>query len=368
MKSKRIEALKRVVSALLAISTVSLFTSLAIDQASAVASTHPISGASCKPLGASSIFQSKRYTCVRSGNKLVWNKGVAVKKATTSTTTTSTTTTSTTTTTTTKSGYAVASGCSSSYVFPVLTNVSGAGSQYAKPSVDASCSNSTLTVTSNGMISYTFTPITPNPLDVQSWQWKVPTDPKVATSTTTLVNVMGAIGFTVTGLPIYGPEEGAQPTNEAYGDPVANKILDSCGGHTGPAGEYHYHEIIATSACDLSSTIIGYAFDGFPIYSNPGGTYTSGYQETGNPTTNSWSAYTYKGGGTDTLDRCNGTTVNGQYRYYVTSTFPYILGCYTGTPETQSGNGGMQKQPSLVFSSGHSLQSGSRYVRIAECG
>ena len=126
-------------------------------------------------------------------------------------------------------------------------------------------------------------------------------------------------------------------------------------GHTGPAGEYHYHEIIATRACHLSSNIIGYAFDGFPIYSNPGNVYKSGYEETGTPTTNSWDAYTHVGGSTDTIDRCNGITVDGQYRYYVTSTFPYILGCYAGTPEAQAGGAGPVARSSESFSGPNAL-------------
>jgi hypothetical protein len=92
------------------------------------------------------------------------------------------------------------------------------------------------------------------------------------------------------------------------------------------------------NSCYLDETIIGYANDGFPIYSNPGYTYTSGYKMTGNPKSYSWNAYTYQAGGANTLDECNGRTdESGNYRYYVTETFPYIIGCYKGTPTTQVG-------------------------------
>ena len=30
------------------------------------------------------------------------------------------------------------------------------------------------------------------------------------------------------------------------------------------------------------------------------------------------------------LDECNGMVVNGSYRYYVTETYPWILGCFKG--------------------------------------
>ena len=33
------------------------------------------------------------------------------------------------------------------------------------------------------------------------------------------------------------------------------------------------------------------------------------------------------------LDACNGMTVDGAYGYVVTEGFPYILGCFTGTPD-----------------------------------
>jgi hypothetical protein len=37
-------------------------------------------GAKCKTLGAKSISSGKSFTCIKSGKKLVWNKGTAVKK------------------------------------------------------------------------------------------------------------------------------------------------------------------------------------------------------------------------------------------------------------------------------------------------
>ena len=37
-------------------------------------------GASCKKAGQTSTFAGKKFTCVKSGKKLVWNKGAAVAK------------------------------------------------------------------------------------------------------------------------------------------------------------------------------------------------------------------------------------------------------------------------------------------------
>ena len=39
-------------------------------------------GASCKKAGQTSNFAGKKFTCVKSGKKLVWNKGVSIAKPT----------------------------------------------------------------------------------------------------------------------------------------------------------------------------------------------------------------------------------------------------------------------------------------------
>ena len=39
-------------------------------------------GSTCKVLNQKVVYQSKSYTCTKSGKKLVWNKGVVVKKPT----------------------------------------------------------------------------------------------------------------------------------------------------------------------------------------------------------------------------------------------------------------------------------------------
>ena len=54
-------------------------------------------GSTCKVLQQKVTYQNKRYTCIKSGKKLVWNKGVAVVKPTpTPTPTTSATPTTST--------------------------------------------------------------------------------------------------------------------------------------------------------------------------------------------------------------------------------------------------------------------------------
>ena len=253
----------------------------------------------------------------------------------------STTTTSTTTTvessSSSESSASVTCGADNA-VFPDLSQYPGAGASFDAPKVTVTCGSDTMTVVSNGIPSYTYVQKTPAGLKSQSFSWAVSTEPKIASATTSIETKMSAVAFTVTGLPIYGPMEGPTPAVEAYGDPVYNNLLDTCGGHTGYNADYHYHYIFAIDDCSLNETIIGYALDGFPIYSNPSYKWKSGYEKTGNPKSYSWDAYTYTGTETNSLDACNGQKQSdGSYRYYVTESFPYVIGCYAGTAKKQSG-------------------------------
>ena len=64
--------------------------------------------------------------------------------------------------------------------------------------------------------------------------------------------------------------------------------------------------------------MVGVAFDGFPIYGpvdKSGKTLTSA-----------------------DLDECHGRLdSDGNYQYHTTADFPYILGCYKGTPSKSAG-------------------------------
>jgi hypothetical protein len=48
----------------------------------AFSATKIIPGSTCKVLNQKVVYQNKTYTCIKSGKKLVWNKGVVVKKPT----------------------------------------------------------------------------------------------------------------------------------------------------------------------------------------------------------------------------------------------------------------------------------------------
>lgn len=241
---------------------------------------------------------------------------------------------------------AAVSGCPDRYRFPDLSTAPSAGEGYAAPKVRAACVNGQLTVSSNGMIGYAFVAMTPNGLREQDYTWRIALAPKIAAKPTSIVNQLGTIAFTVSGIPIFGPTEGPVPPREAFGDPVHNGILDTCKGHTGFNADYHYHAIVAEARCNLGETVVGWALDGFPIYSNPGWKWKSGYVRTGDPTSNSWAAYAYAGTVRNSLDACNGRRMpNGSYRYYVTESFPYVIGCYVGTPARQQGRAAAPMPP-----------------------
>ena len=119
-----------------------------------------------------------------------------------------------------------------------VENYDGAGDSYPKPHLDVYCDDEFVYVNSNGIPHYTFVQTTPNALSEQDYLWEIPLNPKSA-SQTSEIPLLGLVGFSVNGLPIYGPNEGAHP--DPYGDPVYNDILDSCLGHTAQRGDYHYH-------------------------------------------------------------------------------------------------------------------------------
>jgi hypothetical protein len=230
-----------------------------------------------------------------------------------------------------------------------LSKSVGAGPNYAKPSQKVTCSTNEVVVTSNNMISFPFVKMTPHSLAPQNLTIKFPRAPKVAATPTNIVNMLGTAGVTVSGLLIYPVTEGAIPAESAFGDPYYNKMLDSCGGHAGPASEYHYHVLITIAMCNLKNTgVLGYAIDGFPIYGPTGclnvkctkkASVKSGYVKIGNPQKNVWDAYKYSATPSSTvLDECNGRVQpDGTYGYHATLSFPYIFGCFKGTPTKQTG-------------------------------
>ena len=239
-----------------------------------------------------------------------------------------------------------------------VSKFAGAGGDYAKPKVEASCEGDEFIIRSNGIPHYEFVQITPNPLTVQENVFRLPRHPKLAKNHEK-IPFLGKVGVAVNGISLFGPNEGPVPAVERFGDPIFNSIMDECLGHT--ANEYHYHALNQPCLTDgvkegAPSPILAFALDGFPIFGPLGCTdgdcsevirYESSWEMTGDPTINAWEAYTYKErAGREYLDECNGHTgPTGNYHYHSTATFPYILGCYSGEvdlPERQRVTGNRQ--------------------------
>jgi len=152
---------------------------------------------------------------------------------------------------------------------------------------------------------------------------------------------MGTMGIARTGAFIYN-HKSAEAQCNAAGITEA-PTFDSCGGHASPFYEYHYHVLPTpfTGQCQL----VGYLYDGFPVYS-----YCNGYRscyELKDKTTNNTSVVTTNGrqvtvfngcstndyqynaasltAGTCHLDQANGRMYNGQYAYFITPNYPFVM-------------------------------------------
>jgi len=71
-----------------------LIVALLLSISSAIAAPNPKSGASCPKKSLSKTYKGKQYTCIKSGKKLVWSKGVLVISASGNTSSSTTPTTS----------------------------------------------------------------------------------------------------------------------------------------------------------------------------------------------------------------------------------------------------------------------------------
>ena len=126
----------------------------------------------------------------------------------------------------------------------------------------------------------------------------------------------GQVGIAKNGVPIFN---GLDAGNR---DAAAWEVQDACDGHPQQSGQYHYHSIPPCLNEDESkrkhSKLVGWAFDGFPIYGKRG--------EDGEELANK------------DLDVCHGHThkvkLDGEkvrtYHYHGTSEYPYTVGCFRG--------------------------------------
>ena len=295
-----------------------------------------------------------------------------------------------------------ANGCSyPSYLDNVWMCIGGgvmvqdlSGNDEEECSVTISSDGVYMTISTPGIANHDMEGGTAGNIVAQDFDWKLPLTPTNNTNCNPSVSIdgcdiapdRGPVAVAVNGVPFYGPEDGPG------GDAVAHEIgiydedrqeidLGICGAHTGPGG-YHYHfdgncmhwhnETNEHSDYEFSkidnsthSPIIGFAFDGYPIYGSYGhvdGNVTlmrSNYilKENSGMGYNGIDDYEYSPDNGGHLDACNGRFSptpefpDGIYHYYSTmpvmgdnpnanNAFPYFINCYRGISETSNGDGG----------------------------
>lgn len=220
----------------------------------------------------------------------------------------------------------------------------------------------------------------PNTPSNQNFVFKITRSPQQNTGTQ-VATPMGHTGVWKNGVSIFNAKDGMSYNNQGIWNRDAyffeGSSFDNCLGHPAPNGEYHHHvnpQCLYNANDSMNhSPIIGYAFDGFPIYgayayTNTNGTgpikrMRSSYSSTTTSTRVNGPAvsttypsgcfiedYVYTAGSGD-LDAHNGRFCvtpeypSGIYAYFVTidaalkPVYPYVLGpYYYGT--VQSGNTG----------------------------
>ena len=166
----------------------------------------------------------------------------------------------------------------------------------------------------------------PNSILVQNFTFRLPLEPKLADKITRVP--MGPIGTALNGVVFFNPfEAGGMNAVEGYSE----VWLDSCCGHPQQHGVYHYHKYPSCVKSPFPddgrqhSPVLGFAFDGFPIY---GPFESAGVM-----------AKDLKGD--QALDVCNGHKDEARgYHYHVTpGRFPYTFGGYAGVPEPSNNRG-----------------------------
>ncbi len=173
----------------------------------------------------------------------------------------------------------------------------------------------------------------PNTISTQSIMVSIPTNPVYQDTP----NCMGGeVGIMLSGVPLFnGFDAGLR-------DAAAHELQDSCDGHPQGSGEYHYHSLSACLKDTSITTVLGYAYDGFPI---TGPVVAPGKYLT-----------------TNNLDECHGLTseitVDGvkktTYHYVMTYDFPYSASCFRGKSSWSGPSGGGTTQSTGAQQSGQS--------------
>jgi len=144
-------------------------------------------------------------------------------------------------------------------------------------------STSYVYISSTGVPSFNIGPWKePNVAEEQDFVLKFPRSPSENTGTHDSTK-LGAIGFTIYGTAIYNAEANGSYNDKGYWheDAVVGEAstFDTVYGHPSAQGVYHFHEYphdVYTTDDTEHSPIIGWAFDGYPIYGPYGYANTDG--------------------------------------------------------------------------------------------
>ncbi|MFK7805057.1 MAG: YHYH protein [Anaerolineae bacterium] len=220
-----------------------------------------------------------------------------------------------------------------------------ANSDLTAPELSVTCEGEEMVIVSNNMPNFEYVAITPGTPGPQEIAYRIPLNPEFA-DTTTGVPMLGTSAIAVNGQVIYGPTEG---TTE---DPFLNQLLDYCGGHNGPGARYHFHTRPLCLFDDFDGNVglvVAWSLDGFPVLApflcedascSSVKEIESSWVDANPDELNSWVRHEYVEEQSE-LDICNGMLFeDGSYAYFATETFPYLMGCYRGTP-VNAGLGGV---------------------------
>ena len=208
----------------------------------------------------------------------------------------------------------------------------------------------------------------PNTITAQALTFEFPTDPSWTGD---------ALHARVSGVAINGvsfepdtAETAVCASGETYHVEALQDLvdlgLDFNDAHVQPTGKYHYHgvpdSLVDAFEQDHDLVHIGFAADGHLIYYSMSGAYEPSYELASGTRSGTGCVISGPGGGTAVdlggttpdgtygsdwsyvaglgdLDRCNGTTVEGEYVYLLTDSYPYVPRCLNGA-FTEAGPGG----------------------------
>lgn len=163
----------------------------------------------------------------------------------------------------------------------------------------------------------------PNTIKAQTMKQSLAAQP---TYSATPYCMGGEVGILTNGVPLFNAFDAG------LRDAPAHEVQDSNDGHPQGSGEYHYHSLPAFLHTATVTTVIGFAYDGFPI---TGPVVADGKYLT-----------------TSDLDECHGltseVTLDGKkvttYHYVMTYDFPYSASCFRAKSAFAGPTGGGQSQ------------------------